>query len=419
MPDHQNELERLRFWNRAAMISFLAGFPIAGLVARLTFGTFLYPVLFISAFAACVAAWLFGYYKIRTFRCPQCGKLFTVEHAGRHGHLDGGAAAAFDSRARLAPGGSAQACREHGASLIFPVQFKIAHQRVPAKEAAVRSIRIILLACGTLAMSSTTGHSRGTSAYEQHLSNGEKSRDAGNCAEAKKQFAMAAAEAEAFGTGDIRLVTALGELGFTHDRSDELEEAEAAYKRAFKPLANLKTADPTAVGKFWRNYGRLLVRTGRFTQAAEVYETAVESLKRGRDRVALGQATSQLGSCYDFLGRPDDSEMQYKRAVEILKKAGNQKGLAATCTNLALHYSSRRKIDRAWGAYSCALSAAEKSGGLATRQHQGLLESYSADLKKAGLADKAAETDAMLARIALLPHDKPGECRTGQTTTSR
>jgi hypothetical protein len=80
MSDFRDQLEPLRFWNRTAVVAFVGALPLAGALGFSMSGTVFAPVLSLAAFGACLAIGVFGYIRIRMFRCPRCGNSFTVRH---------------------------------------------------------------------------------------------------------------------------------------------------------------------------------------------------------------------------------------------------------------------------------------------------------------------------------------------------
>jgi hypothetical protein len=81
MPDYLQQLNSLRFWNRLGIFLFVAFLPIGALILALghyfrIFGSSLIVVFF----AVWVVLMAIAYYRIRTFRCPKCGKCFIVKH---------------------------------------------------------------------------------------------------------------------------------------------------------------------------------------------------------------------------------------------------------------------------------------------------------------------------------------------------
>ena len=80
MSDYSNQLERLRFWNRTAIIAFVCALPATFLVGLITNGTALVRILPFGTFGLFAVAIVLAYVRIRTFRCPRCGNYFTVKH---------------------------------------------------------------------------------------------------------------------------------------------------------------------------------------------------------------------------------------------------------------------------------------------------------------------------------------------------
>jgi len=69
MSGFRDQLRPLRLWNRAAILAFLGALPVGGVLALGTEGTVLAPAAPIAGSVICAAVWLFGYIRIRTFRC--------------------------------------------------------------------------------------------------------------------------------------------------------------------------------------------------------------------------------------------------------------------------------------------------------------------------------------------------------------
>jgi len=81
MIEYSNQLDRLRFWNRTAIVAFVCALPATFLVGLITSGTVLVRVLPFVTFGLFAVAIVLAYVQIRTFRCPRCSNYFTVKHA--------------------------------------------------------------------------------------------------------------------------------------------------------------------------------------------------------------------------------------------------------------------------------------------------------------------------------------------------
>ena len=81
MSDYLQQLNLLRFWNRLGIFLLVAFLPIGALILAL--GHY-FRILGLSLIVVFFAPWVVlmatAYYRIRIFRCPKCGKFFTVKH---------------------------------------------------------------------------------------------------------------------------------------------------------------------------------------------------------------------------------------------------------------------------------------------------------------------------------------------------
>jgi len=62
------------------MLGLVGALPVTIVVALGTRATVLDSAAPIAGFGICSGIWLFGYIRIRTFRCPRCRNYFTVRN---------------------------------------------------------------------------------------------------------------------------------------------------------------------------------------------------------------------------------------------------------------------------------------------------------------------------------------------------
>src|SRR6266496_995729 len=79
MSDYLQQLNLLRFWNRLGIFLLVAFLPIGALILAL--GHY-FRILGLSLIVVFFAPWVVlmatAYYRIRTFRCPKCGKFLQL-----------------------------------------------------------------------------------------------------------------------------------------------------------------------------------------------------------------------------------------------------------------------------------------------------------------------------------------------------
>jgi hypothetical protein len=80
MSTYRAQFMSFRRWNHIAMGALVLAMPLAYLSALVVDGSPLSPALPIASAAACVVIVIVSIVRIRLFRCPRCGKKFTVRH---------------------------------------------------------------------------------------------------------------------------------------------------------------------------------------------------------------------------------------------------------------------------------------------------------------------------------------------------
>jgi hypothetical protein len=73
-------LRNFRQLNRIAIAAFILAPPVGLLGALIARGTPMTPWIPLTGFGTCLVIFLVAYFRIRTFRCPRCGKQFTAAH---------------------------------------------------------------------------------------------------------------------------------------------------------------------------------------------------------------------------------------------------------------------------------------------------------------------------------------------------
>jgi tetratricopeptide (TPR) repeat protein len=77
---------------------------------------------------------------------------------------------------------------------------------------------------------------------------------------------------------------------------------------------------------------------GRYSLAAERWETARLLFKAGDDHAALATCENSLGNVYKLLGQPDRALQAYERALSLHELIGDEIGKAADLANAGTVY---------------------------------------------------------------------------------
>ncbi|CAF0771978.1 unnamed protein product [Adineta steineri] len=122
----------------------------------------------------------------------------------------------------------------------------------------------------------------------------------------------------------------------------------------------------------WRRLSKLLLKTGHFDKAEELYKALLEQTSNDSDK---GYYYNQLGYIKDQQGEYKQAIGYYRKAVEIFEEIfpTDESSLATSYNNIGLVYSNM-------GEYSKALSYYEKALGIRENNlpenHPGLANSY-------------------------------------------
>jgi tetratricopeptide (TPR) repeat protein len=121
-----------------------------------------------------------------------------------------------------------------------------------------------------------------------------------------------------------------------------VERGTSDYRRALRWLAKGKAALPSPddglAGRLLVTQGGLLSRLGRFVEAAEVGQAAVELTGRGGDVALRAYALTLLGYAYSGLGRLAEALECDATALALYEQAGDLSGQAMSHANLANSY---------------------------------------------------------------------------------
>jgi tetratricopeptide (TPR) repeat protein len=134
-----------------------------------------------------------------------------------------------------------------------------------------------------------------------------------------------------------------GALAFLHDT----EAALAAYRRATE-------LDPgTATG--WNGLGHVLLRLGRFDDAAAAYRKVVEIGEQTDDRITHAAGLGNLGNVQEALGALPEASEFYHRALDVALVSGDPEGLAHAYNNLGSVYREQGDLRQAEDMYLRAM----------------------------------------------------------------
>ena len=110
------------------------------------------------------------------------------------------------------------------------------------------------------------------------------------------------------------------------------QDAELLYSRA------MQVGDPAVRAHAMISLGIVCWRLGRFKEAVDHHERALELADRAGDNAALGRALVGLGIVYWQLGRSADTIRCSERALELYRETGDRIGQARVLGNLgSLH----------------------------------------------------------------------------------
>jgi tetratricopeptide (TPR) repeat protein len=205
----------------------------------------------------------------------------------------------------------------------------------------------------------------GAGNWEQANRAGDAAYNAGNYAEAEKQFKQALSEAETFPANDKRLATTVFNLGVLYQVEEKNDQAEPLLKRAAELVEKAFGASSERMGHVLDCLGDLY-RTSNQKQAEEYYLKALAIYEKVLGNESL-DLCRPLDNVADFYAEQEDyarSEPLYRRAIDISSKDGKPTvQLAKELSHLAEMLCVQGKYGPAEPLFTRALAAAEKSAG--------------------------------------------------------
>jgi tetratricopeptide (TPR) repeat protein len=197
-----------------------------------------------------------------------------------------------------------------------------------------------------------------------NLASAQMERDNLNVAEANYRRAVVIARSGKVAPEDASLW--LNGLALTLRRQNKLDEAEKVYRESIALGAALASNDPTRVVPL-TNLAAVLLEQGRFTEAEapqrEALRIARASLPANHPELAM--AANGLGKILQVQGKLDEAEQLYRQALEMLRASGrtDDPDIAAILFNLARLLRTRGQTDQAVSLLREAVAINQKARG--------------------------------------------------------
>lgn len=250
-------------------------------------------------------------------------------------------------------------------------------------------------------------------AYEKFKAAAHHAKAQGHYDEAEKAYLLALKEVEGLGDSDLRLVSALTDLGQLYDSQRRYDEAEKYFVRAVSASKTFvrKARDPqveplksTIVAVPTERLAEFYSARKKFTEAESYYQQAFAlwasdtkekllprsnnaSLVAMLGAMAVGsreeksaQVCDRLAEIYIAQSRLSDAEAQYRRALAIREKEGTKPDhrLAASIGRLAMLCTREQKYEDAEPLYRRMLDITRKEFGAEQTQVAAVLQKMAA-----------------------------------------
>ncbi len=156
---------------------------------------------------------------------------------------------------------------------------------------------------------------------------------------------------EAGAEGREALAYALDNLGISHQRLGEVQQAEESFLRALETRA---ANDEVGRAKTLSNLGRLHRRRGDLDEALSACTGAIALLQSGDAQGALAGAMAARGEVYEAIGEADAAESDYRAALALNQALG-------VPDNVAMSFAQLGRLLLERGDYAEAEQCAQRS----------------------------------------------------------
>ncbi|KAH7124926.1 hypothetical protein B0J13DRAFT_628227 [Dactylonectria estremocensis] len=158
---------------------------------------------------------------------------------------------------------------------------------------------------------------------------------------------------------DEQVINSLHMLGMLYLDQGKFKEAEEMYERALEGYEKALGPDHTSTLNTVNNLGNLYNVQGKFKEAEEMYERALEGYEKalGPDHTSTLSTVNNLGLLYSDQGKFKEAEEMYKRALDGREKALGPDYISTldTVNNLGNLYNVQGKFKEAEEMYRRAL----------------------------------------------------------------
>jgi len=178
--------------------------------------------------------------------------------------------------------------------------------------------------------------------------------------------------------------TTLNDLGFTHIRNNQAEEAPKYYLQALEIWQRLGNRRNEA--ELLTNLGVGYYRLGETRKGVEYVEQALKASREIGDRPHIALALNALGTLYDTLYERQRSMECYQEAAQIYHALDNPRWEASALDNIGLSYAligeSQKALENLYKALSLRRSVKDLRGEAYTLQHIGYAFEYLGEIEK-------------------------------------
>ena len=176
-------------------------------------------------------------------------------------------------------------------------------------------------------------------------------------------------------------------LGVLYSDNNDLQKAEAVYRKSIAFWRNIFNAEPTAenennvamvcnnLGTFYSDNGNPSEAEILYLEAIEIYKRLAETVSREAYEPDVAMTCNNLGSFYSNNGNPAEAEKLYLEGLEIrrrlantVSREANEPDMATTCNNLGNFYSDNGNPSEAEKLYLEALEIRRRLAETVSRE---------------------------------------------------
>jgi tetratricopeptide (TPR) repeat protein len=146
----------------------------------------------------------------------------------------------------------------------------------------------------------------------------------------------------------------MGNLGYAHYLSGELQQAREIYERLNMP-ETFETYSPSGVAYGKNNLGEIVRDMGEIKRAADLFQQAYEIFEQINNKRGMAFSILNLGGAHFVYGEYIKAKENYIRAYELYREIGDQHGLAHALSNLGNAAQFTGEYELAKGKYEESL----------------------------------------------------------------